>query len=249
MITLSSPPAAFLKFNTEPEEHCIYGTLDLPLPVIYATDYAWQWVLSGSTEAETLGIFGATVRVGLVLDESDADFLIEFPTTYQRSRLAPTQILYNWGAGFPGFSGVVAVGQCFRVRVQLDDQKWHSSRLKRIADDDDKCFTSVIAYSSDSGGFGFYGCGPADVVIPGQNEFGNCVPMVVEFVNVPNVTIPITAEMVTAYGELPSVQVWVYDTNGVLTNMGISANFIGGYPPTAIYVDLGGNASGVVRIG
>lgn len=258
MITILSPTASFIKFGATPEDHCIFGVIDFPLPVVYSSDIAFQFILQGDTEGETNAIYGSTVNVGIVNNCDDAAFLLTFPNTAVRSKKAPNQILFNWGAGVPGFTTVIAVDECFRLRVELNGQTWCSNPMKRIGVNDDVCFTSVISYASDSGGFGFFDCGP--VVMPGVpgeggdgggppvDEDGNCIAMDVEIVNQPNITILITAEMREKYGSLPSVQIWLYDSGGVLTNMGISASFIGGYPPTAIYIDLGGPASGWVHI-
>lgn len=256
MISLVSPPASFVRFNQAPEDHCIHGVIDLPLPVVYSNDVAFQIVLRGSTEGEANAVYGATVNFGLVYEYGDTVPLITFPNTSVRSKISPTEILFNWGAGFPGFTSVIAPGECFRVMIELSGSRWWSNPFKRIAVGDDTCWSSVVAYSNDTGGFGFFGCGPAggvgtwpDGEDPPVDEDGNCIPMYVEFENVPNVGVPITAEMAAKYGDLPSVQVWLYDSNGILTNMGIQAQFLGGFPPTSIYVDLGGPASGVIRIG
>lgn len=255
-VNIISPPNSFLRFNGTPEDNCIHGVIDLPLPVVYSSDYAFQWILTGATEAETDGIYGANIEVGLVNDCDDLAMIITFPNTYTRSKKSPTQILYNWGAGFPGFTSVVSIGECFRVRVRVNGVNVGcSNSLKRIAIDDDTCFTSVISYSSDSGGFGFFDCGPTTQLpegVPGggipYDEYGNCISMDIPFTNVPNISIPITAEMVDSYGVLPSVQIWIYNELGILQNIGISAQFLGGYPPTGIYADFGGNSSGIIHI-
>lgn len=256
-IALVNPPASFVRFNESPEDHCVFGEIDLPLPVAYSTDVAFQFVLRGSTEGEASSIYGSTVNVGLVNDYGDTVPLIVFPFTAVRSKVSPTDILYNWGAGFPNFDSVISVDECFRVTIEVNGNRWWSNPFKRIAINEDLCWSSVIAYTNESGGFGFFGCGPVvglpvwpGDVEPPVDEDGNCIPMYVEFgPGVSYVTIPITAEMVDRFGELPSVQIWIYDTNGVLTNMGIQAQFLGGYPPDSIYIDTGGPSAGVVRIG
>lgn len=254
-IALIHPPASFVQFMVPPEDHCIFGTIDPPLPVVYSSDVAFQIVLQAGSEGEANAVYNDTVNFGLVREYGDTVYALQFPNTAVRSKLAPTQILYNWGAGFPGFDAVFDVGECFRVMVELNGQHWWSKLFKRIAVDDEVCFSSVIGYSNDSGGFGFFGCGPTtaggttgDGGDPIDEE-GNCIPMMVEIVNEATKTIPITQSMRDAYSELPSVQIWLTNPEGVLQNMGISAQFLGGYPPDRIYVDLGGPASGWVRIG
>lgn len=255
MVTLISPPASAIKFNQPVEEHCVYGEVDYELPVVYSSDHAFQWILQGANEGEANGLFSATVRVGLVYDCDDADFAIEFAQTYNRSKLAPTQVLYNWGSGYPSFTSVIAVGQCFHFRVQLDGQTWCSNVMKRFAvDDPNNCWTSVIDYSSSGSAFGFFACGPGNGLGSGgdggdpDEEDNVCEPTVVSFgPGVSTVTVPYTSDMRDRYGELPSVQIFIYDSNGVLTNMGVQALLVGD-PISQIYVDLGGPGAGKIRI-
>lgn len=243
-ITLLSPPASFVKFNIEPEDHCIWGVIDLPLPVIYPDDVAFQFILQTDTEEEAAGLSTAYVQIGLVKDCEDDGFLIEFSNPFERSKVKANQVLYNWGWGFPGFAGVLAFDECFYVRVKLGDQEWcATSRFQRKRED---CFTSVIEYGSDGGNaFGFFACG-TDITLP-DAPVVDCRPTAVQFSNVATLTIPYTASLQDKYGDVPSVQVWIYDTGGKLVNMGVQASLIG-YPTTSIEVDLGGQASGVVRI-
>lgn len=257
-VTLINPPASFVQFNTAEEHHCVFGIIAPPLPVVYSNDVAFQIVLQADSEGEASAIYGSPVNFGLVSEYGDLAFLIQFPNTAVRSKLAPTQILYNWGAGFPSFQTVIAVNECFRVMVELNGQRWYSKTFKRIAIDDDTCWSAVIAYASTSGGFGFFGCGPVTETGTGTDgegggtpvdEEGNCIPMIVDFVNVPNLTIPITQGMRDAYSELPSVQVWGYDGSGNLINMGIGASFGPSFPPDYMYFDFGGPLSGKIRIG
>lgn len=243
-ISLLSPPASFVKFTDQPEEHCIFGILDIPYPVIYADDVAFQILLQGDTEAETQALAGQALRFGIVRDCDDPAFLIEFTQAPERSLVKSTQVLYNWGWGFPGFTSAIADGECFRVRIQLGSQIWCStSRFQRQTD---ICFTSVIEYSSNEGNaFGFFACG-TDIEVPGAPVV-DCRPTVIEFSNVPTLTIPYTAELRDKYGDLPSVTVMGYGTDGNLVNMNVEVKLIG-YPVTSIVADFGGNLSGVLRI-
>jgi len=76
---------------------------------------------------------------------------------------------------------------------------------------------------------------------------GCCYPTVVEFTDVATLEIPYTAQMALKYGEVPTVQTWVYDELGRLVYMGISASF-DDVPVTLISLDFGGVASGIVVI-
>lgn len=252
-ISIISPSASFIRFNVPVEEHCIFGEVDFELPVVYANDHSFQWIMQGSTEGEANSLFSATVRVGLVRDCDDASFAIEFGQTYNRSKLAPTQVLYNWGSGYPGFTSVIGVGECFHFRIELNGVTWCSNVMKRFAvNDPEVCWQSVIDYSNSNGaGFGFFSCGPGTGLgsggDDGDEDSANCLPTVITFTNVPTVSVPYTAEMIDKYGEVPTVQVWIYDTNGALVNMGVQAQLLGS-PINQIFVDNGGPGSGKIRI-
>ena len=253
-VSLISPKASFVSFGSAPEEHCVFGTVDPCLPIVYANDHAFQFAAQG-TEGEVQALFGDTLRLGLVYDEDDAGFAIEFPNTSERSLLTPTQVLYNWSGGFPGFTGVIGVGECFKVRVILAGQTFNSTTcFKRFAvDDPDVCWTSVIEYSGQGAAFGFFSCGPADgdYTPPAEGEEPtptmDCKPTAIPFDNVPTLTIPVTQEYRDKYGDIPTFNSWIYDSNGVLTNMGVQA-VLTGYPVTSVTWDFGGPASGYVTI-
>ncbi len=77
---------------------------------------------------------------------------------------------------------------------------------------------------------------------------GCCYPTVVEFTDVATLEIPYTTEMALKYGDIPTVQVWIYDGLGRLVNMGIMVA-IGGPPGSVVIsLDFGGPATGIVVI-
>ena len=76
---------------------------------------------------------------------------------------------------------------------------------------------------------------------------GCCYPTVVPFTSVATLDIPYTSQMALKYGDVPTVQTWIYDGLGRLVFMGISASFDAN-PVTLISLDFGGVASGIVVI-
>ena len=69
----------------------------------------------------------------------------------------------------------------------------------------------------------------------------------VPFTSVATLDIPYTSDMQLKYGDVPTVQTWIYDGLGRLVFMGISASFDAN-PVTLISLDFGGIASGIVVI-
>lgn len=76
---------------------------------------------------------------------------------------------------------------------------------------------------------------------------GCCSPTIVEFEDVATLDIPYTSQMQLKYGDVPTVQTWIYDGLGRLVFMGIFTSF-DGVPPTTISLNFGGVATGVVVI-
>lgn len=79
------------------------------------------------------------------------------------------------------------------------------------------------------------------------DEPGDCSPTIVTFTDVATLDIPYTAAMLEDYGNVPTVQVWIYDGLGRLLNMAITAS-LDAVPPTQISLDFGGVASGLIVI-
>lgn len=246
-LSIQSPIHSFVTFNeTGAFEHCVFGTYTVPLPVVLYTDVAFQFYLLGtSSELDAIcGVYGEEIRVGIVSECDDADFLTEFtgaPYSDEAEiyRLSDTQLLVNWAHGLPGFDSVVSVGECFRIRVQIGDTKWCSNVHKRSSD---SCFTSVIDYTNDENYAGFNYCSSGAV---SESEI-SCEPTIIQFTNQSTLTIPYTQSMRDSYGDIPDVQAWISDGTN-LVNMGITATF-DDYPVNTISFDFGGPASGIIRI-
>lgn len=246
-LSIQSPTHSFVQFNeTGTFEHCIFGAYTVPLPVVLYTDVAFQFYLLGtSSELDAIcGVYGEEIRIGIVSECDDADFLTEFTgTPYSDEaeiyRLSDTQLLVNWAHGLPGFDSVVAVGECFRIRVQIGDTKWCSNVHKRSSD---SCFTSVIDYTNDENYAGFNYCSSGAV---SESEI-SCEPTIIQFTNQSTLTIPYTQSMRDSYGDIPDVQAWISDGTN-LVNMGITATF-DDYPVNTISFVFGGPASGIIRI-
>ncbi len=255
-ITIISPVNSFVRFGeTANPPLCIWGNINFCLPIFEQSDWYFQWVIQG-TELEIDSLCtqsGDEIEVALV-NECGGASVLTFAENPERFRLSETQVLYNWSVGFPNFTSVISVGECFRVQLTLDAtpygypeevETFCSNCFERIGDD---CYTSVVEYGNDEDGFGFKYCFSGEVDNPDSPvEPVDCSPTVVTFVNVGTLAIPYTALLQSKYGVFPTVQVWVYDGSGALINMGITAGF-DGYPPTMINLDFGGPASGIVVI-
>ena len=252
-ISIISPVNSFVRFNeTAAEALCIWGTIDYCLPVYDAEDIYFQFVIEG-TEDDIDSMCtqsGDEITVELV-SECNGTPIITFEDKPERVRLSATQVLYNWYHGLPGFTGSIAVAECFKIQITAVGGAYGytetivacSNCFERIASD---CFTSVIEYGNDEDAFGFKYCNGGD--IPNENPVTlDCSPTIVQFVSVPTLSIPYTALLQDKYGVFPTVQVWIYDGTGQLLNMGITAAF-DTYPPTMINLDFGGPASGIVVI-
>lgn len=247
LMQIQSPRHSFVQFNeTGTFDHCVFGAYTVPLPVYEYTDVAFQFYLNGtSSELDAVcGVYGEPVRIGIVRECDDMDFLTEFtgnpyndvPEIY---RLSDTQLLVNWAHGLPGFDSVIAVEGCFHIRIQIGEETFCSNVHKRTSD---SCFTSVIDYTNDENFAGFNYCSSGAI----DAEAISCEPTIIQFTNQSLLTIPYTQALKDAYGSAPSVQVWVSDGTN-LVNMGITATF-DSYPVNTITVDLGGPGSGIVVI-
>lgn len=253
-ITIISPEHSFVRFgDADPAALCLWGTVNFNLPVFEASDWYFQWVIQG-TELEIDSLCrtdGEEITVKLV-DECEGSTLMTFSEKPQRIRLSATQVLYNWAHGFPNFTGSVAVGQCFRVQLDIEatpygypdqDAVFCSNKFERIGDD---CYTSVIDYTNDEDAFGFKYCNSGNMEGAYSSSLSDeCEPLITQFINQSTLQIPYTAQLKALYGDFPTVQVWIFDGTGQLVNMGISASF-DTYPPTMISFDFGGPASGLV---
>lgn len=232
-----------------------YGSCNFPdaqfcLPVFAYDDIAFMFILEADTEAEAdeLCVLGEPdkVEVGLVRECGD-DFDIAFADQAlrpEKSRISPTQVLYKWAHGFPGFDAEYALEDCFKAKVvaHMDsgDVVACSNCFQRIAED---CFTSLLEYGSEQNIFGFNYC---DGVVEDE-EIPICSdPTIIEFTDALTLNIPYTSAMKQMYGEVPTVEIWIFDGTNY-TKAFIQAGF-DAYPPTAIIADLGGAATGFIKI-
>lgn len=244
--SIITPQSSFVRFDGEQSDHCIFGDLSNCLPVINDDDVAFQFVVQAGTEEEADALCSPTesgIQIGLVTSCIQEIFDIEFSEEPQRFRISPIQVLYNWPHGLTGMSAFYGIGVCFFIRVIVDGvQQYCSNCFQKIGDG---CFTSVVEYGNDENFGGFNYCNSGEV--PGGGDSIDCAPTVITFGLMSNLTIPYTALLQSKYGEVPTVQVWIYDENGVLTNMGITAQF-DAMPPSQIILDFGGPAQGIVVI-
>lgn len=245
MASIITPTNSFVRFDGEaPESHCIHGTFDTCLPVYVESDVAFQFVVQAGTveEADDLCTIGDTgISIGMVSDCDQADFDVSFDELPERYRISDLQVLYNWPHGVPGMLGFYNEGDCFFIRVVIDEVNYCSNCFQRIPDD---CFTSVLEFGNDENFAGYNYCNSGEATVDGTTV---CEPTIVEFINQETLNIPYTAALQDMYGTVPTVQTWIYDTNGDLVNMGITASF-DAMPPTMISFDFGGTASGIIVI-
>lgn len=246
-VTISSPRFSFVQFNeSDLVQSCQFNDIHLCLPVFDKDDVSFQFVINTDTVEEADGlcdIANDKITLGIVSD-CEEDFLIEFPEKPERYRIGEKQILYLWEHGLTDFDLVIDVAQCFLVKIKVtisvyEEYEFCSNCFQRIGD---SCHTSVIEFGNEDNAFGFNYC------YSGEDESeGTCEPTFIQFTNKETLIIPYTTSLQNKYGILPTVQVWIYDVNGELTDMGIRAAF-DTYPPTEIRLDFGGPASGVIKI-
>lgn len=214
------------------------------MPVFAEADVAFQFIVEADTieEADALcSPYNSNLQIGLVRDCGQETFDIEFDELPDRFRISSLQVLYNWPHGFPGMLAEMEIGECFYIRVIVNGEVTACSNcFERIADD---CFSSVVEYSNDEnfGGFNYCNSGGID-----SGEETTCEPTVVEFTNLATLSIPYTTSMQDKYGQVPTVQVWIY-VDGELQNVGIVATF-DTMPPNTISFDFGGVNSGIIII-
>lgn len=166
-----------------------------------------------------------------------------FTETPELYRISDFQVLYNWAHGLPLATDVFAIGECFQIKMIIDEVEYCSNCFQRIGDD---CHTSVLDYGNDENSHGFNYCGGGPVEDGGGGD-ENCAPLFITFTNVPTLTVPWTASLQAAYGDVPNIQTWIYDLSGVLVRAVIREE-LDTYPPTELRFDFGGPASGVIRI-
>lgn len=241
-----SPVNSFVQFAESSQiESCNFDPFGMCLPVFEDSDIAFQFIIQADTEAEAddlCDVTGESATVGIA-ETCQTGLLIEFSEKPERYRLSPTQVLFNWAHGVPGFGTVVRVGNCFVIRVNLlDTYDFCTNCFARIGDD---CHTSVIEYGNDEdfAGFVYSNSQPVQSDVDGAV----CEPTFVTFSNQSTLAIPYTAFLQDKYGILPTIKAWLYNENGDLQNMNVQQAF-DAFPPTLITFDFGGPASGVIKI-
>lgn len=247
-ISIVNFPNSFVRFSEDPgpDNVCGWDDLQFNLPVYAQDDVSFQVVVQASTEAEADELCqpdASEVEVSLVDDCNTAPGLIDFAEKPTRFRLSPTQLLYNWQNGFPGWPGPIVENQCFQVRLLLNGLPFCSNNFERILD---PCFTSVLEFGNEEDAFGFKYC-YGGAIPGGSTEDTDCEPTIIQFINQSTLVIPYTALLESKYGQVPTIQTWIYDSNNELTNMGIQAKF-DAFPPTQLLFDFGGPATGIIVI-
>lgn len=244
-LTVITPTNSFVRFDNEaPENHCIHGVFNTCLPVFAESDVAFQFVVEADTveEANDLcSVYTSGIIIGLVSDCDQEDLDVLFEEEPERYRISSLQVLFNWSHGLPGMLGFYDPGDCFHIRITVDDTDYCSNCFQRIPND---CFTSVVEFGNDENFAGFNYCNAGEATVDGSVT---CEPTIIEFVNKETLSVPYTTFLQTQYGTVPTVQTWIYDGSGDLVNMGITATF-DAMPPTMINFDFGGLASGVIVI-
>lgn len=246
-IRIITPQSSFIRFDGElTVAHCVHGDFKTCLPVYAEEDVAFQFVVEADTPEEAAALcnpYDANMTMGIVRECGQEAYDVEFNEIPERYRISDLQVLYNWPHGVPGMIGDIALGECFHIRVVVAGALVGCTNcFQRISD---PCFTSVIEYGNNEnfGGFNYCNSGEVDPV-PGS---GTCDPEIYAFTNKDNLIIPYTSSLQAKFGQVPTVQVWLYDELGALVNMGVVAQF-DAMPPTTITVDFGGTASGIVVI-
>lgn len=248
-LTIISPRNSFVRFGeSDILSGCGFDDVAVCLPVYTDNDVAFQFIIQGDTEAEAdllCDLSNSQIHIGIV-ESCDQNYLLEFSGKTARRRISPTQVLYMW-SGLPGFATVISVGECFRIKIITsqsgNEYEACSNCFIRIGD---PCWTSVLDYSGDNNQFGFNYCGGADVGGAGDGQ-QQCDPTIIAFTNETTLTIPYTAGLQAKYGDVPTVSVWIRDTDGKLAEMGVRITF-DDFPPSVIGIDCGGPASGIVKI-
>lgn len=237
---------SFIQFaESDVIESCNWPGHDMCLPVYDVNDAWFQFTIIGDTAAEIDDLCTPEngIAIGLVRNCAD-EYLIEFTQRPTRYRIGETTLVYIWSHGLPGFDQVLAVGDCFRFKIELTPQAWCSNCLQRIGND---CHTSVIEFSNNDNAFGYFYCAGGDDGTDGGGA-ADCEPIELQFVNQATMTIPWTAYLNDRFGPLPSIEVWVYDpVTNELIKPGIVAK-LDTYPPTQVFIDFGGPSSGIVKL-
>jgi hypothetical protein len=239
-----SPRFSFVQFNQAAAiENCLWDPMYEVLPVVNDNDIWFQFIIEFDNKAQADSFCadtGTLVRLGISEDCSGTTQLLLFSDVPERFRIDDTHVGYNWVHGLTGFQSVVDENQCFVIFINVDGTLFCSNQFKRLVD---TCHTSVLEYGNDDNFADFNYCGGISL----DSTAADCTPTEITFTNELNISIPYTAELLAKYGNVPTVQVWIYDDTGVLVDMGIRVT-LDGFPPSIIFADFGGPASGVIKI-
>ena len=244
-ITIKSGKFSFIQFGlTDEISNCDEGTIINCLPVYADNDIAFQFKLITSTPEEAALLCDLTnshLEIGIT-DQCADDFLMIFSGKTGRYKVNDNTFLYYW-SGLPGFSSVISVGECFRIKIRVNGSTTFCSNcLSRIGD---ACHTAVLDYSNDDDAFDFDYCGGSLI---GESSDVVCEPTIVEFTNKATLIIPYTTSLQDMYGPIPTIQVWISDPiTGDLVDMGIRVSF-DTFPPSLLKFDFGGTSSGIIKI-
>jgi hypothetical protein len=251
-ITIRSPRFSFVQLD--PQENygtCSDATAQFCLPVQLFDDIAFQFVIVTDTKAEAdalCGLYADYIQVALHRDcEQDADLILE--DLPEVTRISEKEVLVNWEHGFPGFDAEFEIGECFRIKITVEHPTAGtvtacSNCFERISPD---CYTSVIDYGATENMFDFNYCGAGAMFDDEEETVVECVePTIIPFTDAPLIDIPYTPAMQAKYGSVPTVELWILE-GGEYVQPFVRAGF-DAYPPTRIIADLGGAATGYIKI-
>jgi hypothetical protein len=188
-----------------------------------------DWIHCGETSIEVLAtLLPETNYTWILTSAQGAKYLGAVKTDADGHFLIeePVEGLFNPYAGF--FTLEVQTGNCSK------DTFNNSAYCEPY---------SCIEFESinGNGGKNTIGC-------PCLEEIDGCsYPTIESFTDQESLVIPYTAEMVLKYGDVPTVQVWIYDGLNRLVNVGVSVIF-DAVPVTEITIDFGGISSGLIVI-
>ncbi len=247
MISIQAPRFSFVQFNeSDSFSNCLGESINLCLPIFQDDDLNFQFLLTTTTEEEanSLALGNITVEIGIVKEFEDS-FLTTF-SGYEVFKIGTNAVLYNFKEGLTDFSDYIEVGECFIVKVvvttSMVPQSFGSNCFQRIGDD---CHTSVVEYGSDDNSFGFNYCAGVDSEAPVTGD--TCEASFITFTNQSTLSIPYTASLQDAYGNFPSVEVWIRDVNNDLIKSMVEVK-LDDYPPSVININFGGNATGLIKL-
>lgn len=168
-----SPAYSFIKFNSpEAENYCCIGDETFCIPVIYDTDLAFQFIISGANLTEGNTIYDTPLsQIRLLLlkgsgnEEADIlgntlrDWTTEDVLTFEKNRTARNAVTYLWRNILKDITDLVACNGCFQlaVKAQIGDNTIIGISNCLVLKCDD-CFTSVLEYYNDEDYAGFDYC-------------------------------------------------------------------------------------------